>query len=58
MFPAAHVPQSAVALYFASQVPHDGPLHWLRHVQLHPVFAFPLTFVACPLQFAAIVHVR
>jgi hypothetical protein len=56
-WPAPHEPQSLLALYCKGHAAHAGPLHWFRHVQLHPVRVLPRTLTALPLQFAPTVHV-
>ena len=51
-----HAPHAADALYFHGHVSHMAPAHWLRHMQVQPDWASPVTDVAWPLQFHATVH--
>ena len=45
-------------MYCAAHIEQFAPVHELRHVHVQPVFWFPVTDTALPLQFALVVHVR
>lgn len=53
-----HAPQATVASKPVGQTLQSAPWYAFWHVQLQPVRMLPTTAVACPEQFAAIVHDR
>lgn len=54
LYPETHSLQSA-PVNGNGHVPHEAPVHWLRHVHVHEG-TWPLTTDACPLQLLAVLQ--